>query len=155
MFWLVRKSAGSAVPVRCAAVVVLVLAGYLPGIAPAHAFDLFATHQVTAQFATPAGKPLADAMVQVFAPGEPGSPVATGRTDSQGKFVFDADRDGMWTAEAHTAAEVARVMIRVGGPAQQQRQTRLPMFVVIGALILLVALAWWYRILRARSRRRL
>ena len=123
-------------------------------MAPAHAFELFAAHQVTAQFATPAGKPLADAMVRVFAPGEPSTPVATGRTDSQGKFVFDADRDGMWTAEAHTAAEVARVTIRVGGPAQQRRRTRLPMFVVIGALILLVALAWWYQILRARSRRR-
>lgn len=132
----------------------MVLAAILSGIAPAHAFDLFATHQVTAQFATPSGKPLADAMVQVFAPGDTATPVATGRTDSHGKFVFDADRDGMWTAEAHTAAEVARVMIRVGGPAQPQRRTRLPMFVVIGALIVLVALAWWYQILRARSRRR-
>ena len=154
MFSLGRKSLTRAAPARLAGVLLLVSAGFLPGIAPAHAFDLFATHQVTAQFATPSGMPLADAMVQVFAPGAPASPVVTGRTDSQGKFVFDADRDGMWTAEAHTAAEVARVMIRVGGPAQPQRRTRLPMFVVIGALIVLVALAWWYQILRARSRRR-
>ena len=50
-------------------------------------------------------------------PRRAGDAGATGRTNSQGKFVFEADRDGMWTAEAHTAAEVARVMIRVGGPA--------------------------------------
>ncbi len=154
MVCLGRRSRRPAAPARCAGVVFLALAAYLSGIAPAHAFDLFAAHEVTAQFATPAGRPLADAMVRVFAPGEPATPVATGRTDSQGKFVFEADRDGMWTAEAHTAAEVARVMIRVGGPAQQQQRTRLPMFVVIGALILLVALAWWYQILRVRSRRR-
>ncbi len=153
MFRLLRKLPEAAVPARCAGIVLLILAGFLSAIAPAHALDLFAGHRVTAQFATPSGKPMADAMVRVFAPGEAATPVVTGRTDSQGKFVFDADRDGMWIAEAHTAAEVARVTIRVGGPAEQQH-TRVPTFVVIGALIVLVSLAWWFRILRARSRRR-
>jgi hypothetical protein len=88
MFCLGRRSRRPAAPARCASVVFLVLAAYLSGIAAAHAFDLFAAHEVTAQFATPAGRPLADAMVRVFAPGEPATPVATGRTDSQGKFVF-------------------------------------------------------------------
>ena len=84
---------------------------------PACAFDLFTTHEVTAQFATADGKPMSDAAVRVFAPGDLKTPVETGHTDSQGKFVFDADSDGMWTAEAHTSAEVARVMIRVGAGA--------------------------------------
>jgi hypothetical protein len=122
---------------------------------PAGAFDLFATHEVTAQFATADGKPMANAAVRVFAPGDLTTPVETGHTDAQGKFVFDADSDGMWTAEARMPDQVARVMIRVGaGAPKQQQQTRLPPVVVIGAIILLVALGWWYLLLRARGRRK-
>src|SRR5215472_15692582 len=85
---------------------------------PADALDLLATHEVTAQFATADGKPMADAEVRVFAPGAPQTPVATGRTDAAGKFVFGADRDGMWSAEARTSGQIARIMIRVGsGPS--------------------------------------
>ncbi len=120
---------------------------------PARAFDLFATHEVTAQFATADGKPMANAEVKVFAQGEPQTPVQTGRTNADGKFVFPADRDGIWSAEARTKTEVARVMIRVGGPAQQQ-ESRIPPVVVIGALIGLLALAVWYRVLRTRNQRR-
>jgi hypothetical protein len=119
---------------------------------PARAFDLFATHEVTAQFATADGKPMADAEVRVFAPGDLQTPVETGRTDAAGKFVFAADRDGMWSAEARTKTEVARVMIRVGGPAQQQPSHVSP-FIVIGGLLVLLGLAVWYRILRLRNRR--
>src|SRR5216684_6925147 len=52
---------------------------------PAAALDPFARHTVTVQFATADGKPIADAEVRVFAPGEPGRPVLTGRTDGTGK----------------------------------------------------------------------
>jgi hypothetical protein len=120
---------------------------------PARAFDLFASHEVTAQFASADGKPMANAEVRVFAPGEPQMPVQTGHTDTNGKFVFPADRDGIWSAEARTKTEVARVMIRVGGPAQQQ-ESRIPPVVVIGGLIGLLALAVWYRVLRMRNQRR-
>ena len=82
---------------------------------PSVAFDLFATHEVTVQFATQDGKPLANAEVQVFAPGDAKTPVITGRTDAEGKFVFEADQDGFWSAEAKGADQLARVMIRVGG----------------------------------------
>jgi hypothetical protein len=116
--------------------------------------DLFSTHEVTAQFATPDGKPMANAEVRVFAPGDLRTPVETGHTDSDGKFVFEADRDGMWSAEAHTTAEVARVMIRVGGP-NSQPQSRVSPIVVLGALFGLLAMAWWYRRLRLRNRNRL
>ena len=120
---------------------------------PACAFDLFTTHEVTAQFATADGKPMADAAVRVFAPGDLKTAVETGRTDSQGKFVFGADKDGMWTAEARTSAEVARVMIRVGaGAPQEQQRSRLPPIAVIGAIILLAAMGWWYLLLRMRGR---
>jgi nickel transport protein len=118
---------------------------------PLQAFDLFATHEVTAQFATADGKPLADAEVRVFAPGNPDTPVLTGRTDANGKFVFDADRDGFWSAEARGADQVARVMIRVGDGAQPQN--RLSPFVVLGVLVVLLAIAIWYRLLRKRSQR--
>ncbi len=119
---------------------------------PSVAFDLFATHEVTVQFATQDGKPMANAEVQVFAPGDARTPVITGRTDDEGKFVFEADQDGFWSAEAKGADQVARVMIRVGGESQQP-QSRISPFLVIGALAVLLALAIWYRLLRARSRR--
>lgn len=117
---------------------------------PADAFDLFGTHEVTAQFAAPDGKPMANAEVRVFAPGEPTTPVETGRTDATGKFVFDADRDGMWSAEAQTSGEVARIMIRVGGGTSQHG--RVNPFLVLGALALLIVAALWYRLRRMRPR---
>jgi hypothetical protein len=118
---------------------------------PAAAFDLLATHEVTAQFATADGKPMADAEVRVFAPGKPNTPVETGRTDAAGKFVFDADRDGMWSAEARTANEVARVTIRVGRGAARNRW-RNPL-AVIGALGVLLVVALWYRLRQIGPRR--
>ena len=53
-------------PSRFSIAVVLVPA-VMPG--PAVALDLFARHQVSVEFATADGKPLADAEVRVFAPG--------------------------------------------------------------------------------------
>jgi hypothetical protein len=117
---------------------------------PSGAFDLFARHEVTVQFATPDGKPMAGAEVRVFAPGEPGRTALTGRTDAAGKFVFDADRDGLWGAEAGSADYVARVMIRVGGETQSQNW--LSPFLLVGFLMVLLAIAVWYRLLRARTR---
>jgi hypothetical protein len=117
---------------------------------PAIALDLFAQHTVTVQFATSDGKAMADAEVSVFAPGQPGRPALTGRTDSAGKFEFSADSDGMWSAEAHSASEVARVTIRVGD--KEQSEPLSPLW-AIGGLLLLLILALGYRVARARSRR--
>jgi hypothetical protein len=136
---------------RFAFIIVLILGTALVP-EPSAAFDLFATHEVTVQFATHDGKPMANAEVQVFAPGDAKTPVITGRTDAEGKFVFDADQDGFWSAEAKGADQVARVMIRVGGESQTSR-SRISPFLVIGVLAVLLALAIWYRLLRARSRR--
>jgi nickel transport protein len=119
----------------------------------ANALNLFATHEVTAQFATHDGKPMVDAQVRVFAPGEAKTPVVTGKTDADGKFVFEADRDGFWSAEAHNTDEVARVMIRVGGESQSQAQSRISPFYILGLLAILLAIAIWYRLLRTRTRR--
>ncbi len=124
-------------------------AALLLAVVPARAFDLFATHQVTAQFATADGKPMANATVRVFAPGDPHTVVESGRSDAEGKFVFSADRDGMWSAEARNADEVARVTIRVGG----ESQSRVSPYVVVGGLAVLMVMAVWYRLLRARTRR--
>jgi hypothetical protein len=139
---------------RWAAVVLLALSIGLFAESPACALDFFATHEVTAQFASADGKPMANAAVRVFAPDDPQTPVETGHTDANGKFAFYADRDGMWSAEAHTKSEVARVMIRVGGPSQKPTHSRIPPVVVIGGLLALLALAVWYRMLRVRNQRR-
>jgi hypothetical protein len=117
---------------------------------PAAALDLFARHTVTVQFATSDGKPITDAEVRVFAPGEPGHPALTGRTDSAGKFEFTANADGLWSAEAHAGGEIARVTVRVGGGAEESEP--ISPFWVIGGLLVLLVLAFAYRVAGARSR---
>src|SRR5579875_553628 len=120
IFWLMpfrRSLRGPLLPA-------VALALCLGAAMPARAFDLFAAHQVTAQFATPDGKPMAHVPVRVFAPGDPLKPVLTGRTDGDGKFTFAADRDGFWSAEARDAGEVARGMIRVGATAPDPARRR-------------------------------
>ena len=128
----------------------LALATLLLCKSPAAAFDLFATHEVTAQFATADGKPLADAEVKVYAPGDPNHVATTGKTDKDGKFSFGTDRDGLWTAEARAADQVARATIRVGGPGDQREG--ISPFWVIGGLGVMLAMALWYRVVRARGR---
>ena len=130
----------------------LVLAAPVLCNSPAGAFDLFATHEVTVQFATSGGQPMGDADVEVFAPGDLTHPVQTGKTDKDGKFEFGADRNGLWTAQAKGPDEVARATIRVGGDEQQQRHPW--RIIVIGGLLVLLVIAVWYRFLRARSRQR-
>ena len=117
---------------------------------PAAAQSLFARHQVTVQFTTADGNPIAEAEVRVFAPGQPGRPALTGRTDRAGKFEFPADADGLWSAEAHAGNEIARVTVRVGGKAESEPLS--PVW-LIGGLLLLLVLAFGYRVARARLRR--
>lgn len=128
----------------------LVLAALLLCKPPAAAFDLFATHEVTVQFATADGKPMADAEVNVYAPGDPTHVVKTGKTDKDGKFEFGTDRDGLWTAEAKVAGEIARATIRVGG---DQPRKQVSPYWLIGGLFVLLLLAVGFRYLRARARR--
>jgi hypothetical protein len=119
---------------------------------PATAQSLFARHEVTAQFATSDGKPIADAEVRVFAPGEGSRPALVGRTDSTGAFKFPADTDGLWSAEARSGSEIARVTIRVGGTTKEAEPLS-PLW-LIGGLLLLLVLAVAYRVARSRLRRR-
>jgi hypothetical protein len=133
---------------------VVLLAGLVAalGSMPAAAQSLFARHEVSVQFATSDGKPIADAEVRVFAPGEPTRPALVGRTDSTGAFKFPADSDGLWSAEAHSGSEIARVTIRVGGDTKEAEPLS-PLW-LIGGLLLLLMLAVAYRVARARFRRR-
>ena len=119
---------------------------------PAAAQSLFARHEVTAQFATSEGLPMADAEVKVFAPGQPNRPALTGRTDKDGKFQFPADTDGLWSAEARNANEVARVTVRVGDGCEGKEPLS-PVW-LIGGLLLLLVLAFAYRVARVRVGRK-
>jgi hypothetical protein len=121
----------------------------LLGSGPAAAQSLFA-RQVTVQFAASDGKPIADAEVRVFAPGRPSQPALTGRTDNSGKFEFPADTNGLWSAEARSGSEIARVTVRVGGAKESEPLS--PAW-PIGGLLLLLILAFAFRMARARSRR--
>ncbi len=122
---------------------------------PAAAFNLFGVRTVDVQFATPDGKPMADATVQVFSPDAPNKVAVTGRTDKDGKFSFETDRDGLWTAEARSSTEIARASVRVGsggGEKEGAGFVQSPYF-LLGLLSLLLVLAIWFRYLRARARR--
>jgi hypothetical protein len=119
---------------------------------PAAAQSLFARHEVSVQVATSDGKPMADAEVRVFAPGEPTRPALVGRTDSAGTFKFPADTDGLWSAEARSGNEIARVTVRVGGDTKEGEPLS-PLWLIGGLLVLLV-LAVVYRVARTRLRRR-
>ena len=119
---------------------------------PAAAQSLFARHEVSVQFATSDGKPMADSEVRVFAPGEATRPAQIGRTDSAGTFKFPADTDGLWSAEASSGNEIARVTIRVGGGTKEAEP--LSAWWVLGGLLLLLLLAVAYRVARGRFRRR-
>ena len=118
---------------------------------PAAPLDLFARHNVTVQFATSDGKPMADTEVRVFAPGQPNRPAFTGRTDSEGKFEFGADQDGLWSAEARNGSEIARATVRVAG--QEQKDEPLSPYWLFGGLLLLLVIAFGYRLMRMRARR--
>jgi hypothetical protein len=139
-------------PLRLARAVfaAIVVACLIPS--PAAPLDLFARHQVTVQFATSDGKPMADTEVRVFAPGQPNRPAFTGRTDSEGKFEFGADQDGLWSAEARNGSEIARATVRVAG--QEQKDEPLSPYWLFGGLLVLLAVAVASRILRAWTRRR-
>jgi hypothetical protein len=120
--------------------------------APVRALDLFAAHEVTVTLEGQDGKPMADAEVRVFAPGLTTKPALTGRTDSSGKFTFSADRDGFWSAEARRGDEIARVSIKFGD--KETTSERISPFLLLGLLLLMLGIVIWYRLLRARNRRR-
>ncbi|MGH7111316.1 MAG: hypothetical protein ACREFK_12925 [Stellaceae bacterium] len=139
---------------RCRPLLLAALFACVLGLAaaPAHALNLLATHQVTVQFATRQGKPMAHARVSVFAPGDSNKPALTGYTDANGQFTFSADRNGFWSAAARSPGEVVRVMVRVGGGPALLRSRFAPLY-VIGALLVLLVAVFWYRTLRARRSR--
>jgi len=141
-----KSGGGQAVRIALLLLALLVLCN-----SRAAALDLFAEHEVTVQFASQDGKPMANAEVRVFAPGAPNRVVQTGHTDSEGRFYFSADRDGLWTAEARAEGEVARATVRVGHPGAPESEPLSPYYVV-GALAVLLAMAVGFRVLRARTR---
>lgn len=136
---------------RSGQAVALLLLFLVAPAGPASALDLFAEHEVTVEFATAGGRPMANAEVRVFAPGQADKPALTGHTDSQGKFQFAADRDGFWRAEAKIDGEIGRVSVRVGG--DHPKEIVSPIWLIGGLLVLLI-LAFGYRIARIRMMRR-
>ena len=118
---------------------------------PAAALDLFARHQVSVEFATADGKPLADAEVRVFAPGKPNVPVLTGRTDKAGKFAVPGRR-GRVLDRRGARRERDRPRHGAGRRAGPARELISPEW-LIGGLLLGLCVALAVRVVLIRRRR--
>jgi len=57
----------------------------------------------------------------------------------------------LWSAEARNGSEVARATVRVAG--QQQKDEPLSPYWLFGGLLLLLVIAFGYRLMRMRARR--
>ncbi len=96
---------------------------------------------------------MADAEVNVFAPGQPNEAAVTGRTDKDGKFEF-RDRPSMASGPPRPAMQ-QRDRARLGAGRRWRRQGEpVSPYWLIGGLFVLLVLAFGYRIARARMRRR-
>jgi len=87
---------------------------------PAQGHGARVTHQVIPSVEVQAlfdtGKPMAEAQVAVFAPGQPETPWQTGLTDEAGNFRFSPDPDqvGNWEVQVRQAGHGSMATIAVG-----------------------------------------
>lgn len=84
--------------------IVMVVGGF-PMAALAHGAHIQArtatAMEIQASYDT--GEPMAEATVQIFAPDDPQTPVYTGLTDADGKFVFVPTAPGNWEVSVRQA----------------------------------------------------
>ncbi len=85
--------------------IVAMAIGGLPMAALAHGAHIQArtatAMEIQASYDT--GEPMAEATVQVYAPDDPQTPVYTGLTDADGKFVFVPTAPGNWEVSVRQA----------------------------------------------------
>ena len=90
-----------------------------PSHALAHGAHIQArsTNAVEIQAAYDSGEPMAEAAVQVFAPDDPQTPVYTGLTDTEGRFVFVPTTPGTWEVSVRQAGhgDIAAIPVEAGG----------------------------------------
>jgi nickel transport protein len=70
--------------------------------------------EITSTFSTE--EPLQNAKVQVFAPGNPTQPWAEGKTDAQGRFIFEPDKTlpGEWEVRIGEGGHMDILTVPVG-----------------------------------------
>lgn len=63
------------------------------------------------------GEPMAEAQVQVYAPDDPQTPVFSGITDTEGRYLFVPDQPGDWEVSVRQAGhgDIAVVPVAEGG----------------------------------------
>jgi nickel transport protein len=69
------------------------------------------------QAAYDTGEPMAEAQVQVYAPDDPQTPVFSGVTDAEGRYVFVPDQPGNWEISVRQAGhgDIAVVPVAESG----------------------------------------
>lgn len=115
----------------------------VPAIASAHGVRIQsqAASAIAIQATYDSNQPMADAQVQVFSPGNLQTPVFTGTTDSEGRFLFLPDAPGDWEVSVRQAGHGEIVVIPVSAAgelavnSQSTGLTGLQRGIVIGAVI--------------------
>jgi hypothetical protein len=110
----------------------------LAGGAIAHGVETrtLTTGAVAVEFRFTDGTTMALADATAFAPGHPGEPSVTGRTDEHGRFSFFPDQDGDWTVEVHDGdAHVARAVVTVANHQVVETRHAFPDWLVAVSLV--------------------
>ena len=86
----------------------------LPAIAHGARIETRSTSAVQVQATYDSGEPMAEAQVQIFAPGDPKNPAFMGTTDSQGQYVFVPSQSGDWEVSVRQAGHGDIAVVPIG-----------------------------------------
>jgi uncharacterized GH25 family protein len=114
------------------------IAALMAGAAAAHGVETrtLTSGAVAVEFRFTDGTTMAFADALAFAPGRPGEPSVTGRTDEHGRFSFFPDQDGDWTVEVHDSdAHVARAVVTVADHTVKDSKHAFPDWLVAISLV--------------------
>ena len=115
-----------------------IAASLLAGAAFAHGIETrtLTSGAVAVEFRFTDGTTMALADAMAFAPGHPGEPSVTGRTDEHGRFSFFPDQDGDWTVEVHDGdTHVARAVVTVANHQVAETRHAFPDWLVAISLV--------------------
>lgn len=111
----------------CYAALIVLVSVLWPSTVGAHGAEIDYTIEsaVSLQAKYDGGGPMAEAQVTIYAPNEVETPWNTGKTDTEGRYIFtpDASIPGTWTVQVRQAGHGAVMNIVIGGDADGEDGT--------------------------------